>query len=443
MSTGTDNSQSNNPQQSQHSRRSQYAWATYDWANSAFASTVMAGFFPIFFKQYWSADTAATTSTFYLGLGNSLASLLIVIAAPVLGALADSGNLKKRMLASFACAGALATIGFFFVAEGLWPLAITLYVIGIIGFSGANVFYDALLVVVSDSSERHRVSALGYALGYLGGGILFTVNVLMTLKPEWFGLADKVAAVKWSFVSVAIWWLIFTMPILLFVNENNADSKNAPPPSNEPFATRIKQAFAQLKQTLGNIRMHRNAAIFLLAYWLYIDGVATIIRMAVDYGLSIGLPSESLIIALILVQAIGFPATLLFGWLAQRTTAKRGLWIGLWVYVAATTYAYFMDSSFEFYLLACVLGLVQGGVQALSRSLFSQLIPEEKSGEFFGFLNMMGKAAAVVGPVLVGVTAHLTGDPRLGIVSVLLLFLSGMFLLLFVREPEAASHGRN
>jgi len=391
MSTGTDNSQSNNPQQSQHS--------------------------PIFFKQYWSADTAATTSTFYLGLGNSLASLLIVIAAPVLGALADSGNLKKRMLASFACAGALATIGFFFVAEGLWPLAITLYVIGIIGFSGANVFYDALLVVVSDSSERHRVSALGYA--------------------------DKVAAVKWSFVSVAIWWLIFTMPILLFVNENNADSKNAPPPSNEPFATRIKQAFAQLKQTLGNIRMHRNAAIFLLAYWLYIDGVATIIRMAVDYGLSIGLPSESLIIALILVQAIGFPATLLFGWLAQRTTAKRGLWIGLWVYVAATTYAYFMDSSFEFYLLACVLGLVQGGVQALSRSLFSQLIPEEKSGEFFGFLNMMGKAAAVVGPVLVGVTAHLTGDPRLGIVSVLLLFLSGMFLLLFVREPGAASHGRN
>lgn len=437
--TNDSNDQSNN---ARHSRRSQYAWATYDWANSAFASTVMAGFFPIFFKQYWSADTAATTSTFYLGIGNSLASLLIVIAAPVLGALADSGNLKKRMLASFACAGALATIGFFFVAEGLWPLAITLYVIGIIGFSGANVFYDALLVVVSDSNERHRVSALGYALGYLGGGILFSVNVLMTLKPEWFGLADKVAAVKWSFISVAIWWLVFTLPILLFVNEKDAQSENNNT-SNKPFATRIKRAFEELKETLGNIRMHRNAAIFLLAYWLYIDGVATIIRMAVDYGLSIGLPSESLIIALILVQAIGFPATLAFGWLAQKTTAKRGLWIGLWVYVAATAYAYFLDSSFEFYFLACVLGLVQGGVQALSRSLFSQLIPEEKSGEFFGFLNMMGKAAAVVGPLLVGVTAHLSGNPRLGILSVLLLFLSGMFLLLFVREPGTSRAARH
>ena len=346
------------------------------------------------------------------------------------------------MLASFACAGALATIGFFFVAEGLWPLAITLYVIGIIGFSGANVFYDALLVVVSDSNERHRVSALGYALGYLGGGILFSVNVLMTLKPEWFGLADKVAAVKWSFISVAIWWLVFTLPILLFVNEKDAQSENNNT-SNKPFATRIKRAFEELKETLGNIRMHRNAAIFLLAYWLYIDGVATIIRMAVDYGLSIGLPSESLIIALILVQAIGFPATLAFGWLAQKTTAKRGLWIGLWVYVAATAYAYFLDSSFEFYFLACVLGLVQGGVQALSRSLFSQLIPEEKSGEFFGFLNMMGKAAAVVGPLLVGVTAHLSGNPRLGILSVLLLFLSGMFLLLFVREPGTSRAARH
>lgn len=420
--------------------KSQYAWATYDWANSAFASTVMAGFFPIFFKQYWSADTAATTSTFYLGVGNSLASLLIVIAAPILGALADSGNLKKRMLAAFACAGALATIGLFFVDQGVWPLAITLYIIGIIGFSGANVFYDALLVVVSGHDERHRVSALGFALGYLGGGVLFAINVLMTLKPGWFGLADSVQAVRWSFISVAVWWAIFTLPILLFVDEKVPEDSDAAIDNSakkQRFSQRFRQALADIRHTFSNIRLHRNAAIFLLAYWLYIDGVATIIRMSVDYGLSIGLPANSLIIALLLVQFIGFPATLLFGRIAENMSAKRGLWIGLWVYVAATGYAYFMDSSIEFYLLACVLGLVQGGVQSLSRSMFSQLIPEEKSGEFFGFLNMMGKAAAVIGPILVGITAAMTGDSRLGILSVLLLFLSGMFVLLFVHEPVA------
>jgi len=374
----------------------------------------MAGFFPLFFKQYWSEGVEATTSTFYLGLGNSLASLVIVLAAPVLGAIADNGSLKKRMLASFACAGVLATIGFFFVQQGMWPLAIMLYVIGIIGFSGANVFYDALLLVVSSDSDRHRISALGYSLGYLGGGLLFAVNVVMTLKPELFGLSGTAAAVKWSFISVAVWWFVFTLPILFMVGEHRpGEEPVASDAVKTPFADQVRGAFSQLAQTVRNIRVHRNAALFLLAYWLYIDGVATIIRMAVDYGLSIGLPSESLITALLLVQFIGFPATLVFGMIGERTGAKRGLWIGLWAYVAATGYAYFMDSSFEFYLLACVLGLVQGGVQSLSRSLFSQLIPEEKGGEFFGFLNMMGKAAAVVGPVLVGITAALTNDPRL------------------------------
>jgi len=425
---------------SRRPNRSQLAWATYDWANSAFATTVMAGFFPLFFKQYWSDGVEATTSTFYLGLGNSLASLIIVIAAPVLGAVADSGSMKKRMLASFACAGVLATLGFFFVQQGMWPLAISLYVIGIVGFSGANVFYDALLLVVSSDSDRHRISALGYSLGYLGGGLLFAVNVVMTVKPQLFGLSGIAEAVKWSFISVAVWWFVFTLPILFMVDEHRPGEE----PLNsiaakEPFAAKVRGAFSQLAQTMRNIRVHRNVALFLLAYWLYIDGVATIIRMAVDYGLSIGLPSDSLIKALLLVQFIGFPATLVFGMIGERTGAKRGLWIGLWAYVAATGYAYFMDSSFEFYLLACVLGLVQGGVQSLSRSLFSQLIPQEKGGEFFGFLNMMGKAAAVVGPVLVGITAALTNDPRLGIISILLLFFSGMAVLTLVKEPPIST----
>ena len=421
-------------------QRSQRAWAMYDWANSAFGTTVMAGFFPLFFKQYWSAGTEATTSTFYLGMGNSLASFIIVLAAPVLGVLADSGGLRKRMLSAFACAGILATIGFFFVGQGMWPIAIALYVIGLIGFSGANVFYDALLVIVSDESERHRLSALGYALGYLGGGLLFAFNVAMTLKPEFFGLADTAAAVKWSFVSVGVWWAVFSVPILLMVEEpqsklgTDEDSHTA----SVGFGQRVRNAFGELRQTISNVALYRNVALFLVAYWLYIDGVATIIKMAVDYGLSIGLPADSLIIALLLVQFIGFPATLMFGRLAERRSAKTGLWIGLWVYVAATAYAYFMDTSFEFYLLAAVLGLVQGCVQSLSRSLFSQLIPQHRGGEFFGFLNMVGKAAAVIGPILVGYTAYLTKDPRLGLMSVLILFFSGMAVLYFVEEKPAS-----
>lgn len=417
------------------SRKSLWSWALYDWANSAYATTVMAGFFPLFFKQYWSQDTAVTTSTFYLGLGNSLASLIIVLAAPVLGALADQGSLRKRMLASFATAGILACIGFFFVDQGMWPLAIALYVIGIIGFSGANVFYDAMLVLVSPADRRHRDSAFGFALGYLGGGLLFLVNVIMTIKPALFGLADAAEAVKWSFVSVGVWWAIFSLPILLNVKEPaKAQTLTDAKP---PFFTLARQAFAAVFSTLKSIRQHRNVWLFLLAYWLYIDGVATIIRMAVDYGLSIGLPANTLIIALLVVQFVGFPATLLAGRIAEKIGAKRALWMALWVYVVATAYAsVLMTSSTEFYVLAVALGLVQGAVQSLSRSLFSHLIPDDKSGEYFGFMNMMGKAAAVVGPVLVGLIAYLTKDSRIGLLSILLLFFAGMWMLRLVDEPD-------
>jgi len=410
--------------------RRQLSWAMYDWANSAFAVTVMAGFFPLFFKQYWSQDTAVTTSTFYLGVGNSVASLIIVLLAPLLGAIADTGGMRRRMLASFACAGILATVGFFFVQAGMWPVAIALYTIGIIGFSGANVFYDSMLLLVASEERRHRISALGFAMGYLGGGLLFLVNVIMTLKPELFGLADISQAVRWSFVTVGIWWAIFTVPILLFVDEPDK------PETRKPI--NFKKAFTDIVTTARNVRQHRNVALFLLAYWLYIDGVATIIRMAVDYGLSIGIDSNSLITALLIVQFIGFPATLFFGRLAERIGARKGLWIGLWAYVLATIYAGFMTSSTEFYALAVVLGLVQGGVQSLSRSLFSQLIPPEKGGEFFGFLNMMSKGAAVVGPIMVGVVAYISKDSRIGILSILLLFFAGMYVLRFVKEPTIA-----
>jgi len=406
--------------------RSQLSWAFYDWANSAFATTVIAGFFPLFFKQYWSQGTPVTESTFWLGFGNSFASLVIVILAPLLGALADAGGLHKRLLGGFALLGILATAGFFLVAEGQWLWAIVLYVIAIIGFSGANVFYDAMLPRLTTPAERHSLSALGYALGYLGGGLLFLINVLMTLKPAWFGLADAAEAVRIAFLSVAVWWLVFMLPLLTGVREQQAAS---------PDALSMRASLRSLKQTVVRLRALPNTWLFLVAYWLYIDGVATIIRMAVDYGMAIGLPSNSLIVALLMVQFIGFPATLIFGRIGDRYGAKRGLWIGLWAYVIATFFAVFMSSVIEFYALAVVLGLVQGGVQSLSRSLFSQLIPEERNGEFFGLLNMLGKAAAVVGPLMVGVVAATTGNSRLGLLSILILFLLGMWFLRKVEEP--------
>jgi len=373
----------------------------------------MAGFFPLFFKQYWSTGTSVTTSTFWLGVGNSFASLLIVLLAPLLGALADASGLHKRLLGAFALLGILATSGFFLVAEGNWPVAISLYVIAILGFSGANVFYDAMLPAIAAPADRHRLSALGFALGYLGGGLLFALNVAMTLKPQWFGLASASEAVRYSFLSVSLWWFIFSLPLLLGVKPETLVRKSD---------AGIGSSLRALRKTFKEMRQHRNVWMFLLAYWLYIDGVATIIRMAVDYGMAIGLPSNSLIVALLIVQFIGFPATLVFGWIGDRLTIA----------------AVFMDSVLEFYMLAVALGLVQGGVQSLSRSLFSHLIPAEKSGEYFGLLNMLGKAAAVVGPLLVGVVAATTESSRLGLLSIIVLFLAGMWFLAKVEEPPRA-----
>jgi len=269
-----------------NTNRQQLSWAFYDWANSAFATTVMAGFFPLFFKKYWASDLAAETSTFYLGLANSSASFIIMILAPILGSLADSSGTHKRLLICFAMLGVLATTSFFFISQGMWPIACIVYVVSIIGFSGANVFYDALLPILAPKSKHHSLSALGFALGYLGGGVLFAINVAMTLKPSIFGLADSSEAVRWSFMSVGIWWMIFTLPLLFTV-------KDQPESANKNIT--IRSSLQNLLVTFRRVFSNRNIALFVVAYWFYIDGLATIIKMAVDYGMSIGLPSSFLV----------------------------------------------------------------------------------------------------------------------------------------------------
>jgi UMF1 family MFS transporter len=412
------------------SRRSIIAWAFYDWANSAYATTVMAGFFPIFFKQYSSADAPATVSTFRLGLANTCAGFIVALLAPVLGAIADRGGSRKRFLATFAVLGAALTAALATLEQGDWQRAWLCYVGATIGFIGANVFYDSLIIDVAPRELYDRVSGLGFGLGYLGGGLLFTLNVTMTLHPEWLRLAGAGEAVRWSFVSVALWWLAFTIPLLVWVRER-------PLTHRESSLAAIGAGLRQLIDTLRELRKLRVVALFLAAYWLYIDGVDTIITMAVDYGLSLGLPQTALITALLITQFVGFPAALAFGVIGERFGSRVGILIGIAVYIFITVWATRLEQARDFYVLAVVVGLVQGGVQSLSRSLYAQLIPPDKSGEFFGFYNMMGKFAAVLGPLLVGWTALITGSNRYAVLAIAILFVAGGALLLRV-NPRAA-----
>mgnify|MGYP000043437992 FL=1 len=403
--------------------KSVWSWALYDWANSAFATTVMAGFFPIFFKSYWASDLSDAESTFAIGSVNSLVGLLIAFSAPILGAFADAGDSKRKFLFSFIFLGIIATGYLFFIPESSWKLAVIFYGIGVIGFSGGNIFYDSLLVTVSKEKERNRVSALGFSLGYLGGGILFLLNVVMFLYPNWFGLENQIEAVLWSFMSVAIWWFVFSLPIYLKVKEpiQNIDRK--------PIYTVISEAFRNLLNTARSIKKYKSAVIFLLAYFLYMDGVDTIIRMATSYGSDIGLSATSMIQALLLTQFIGFPATLVFGYYADKFGYKYSLSFAIIVYIFVVLFSAQMDTALEFYVVASVVGLVQGGVQAISRSFFSTLIPENKAAEFFGFYNFIGKSSVFIGPFMVSGIALLTGSPNLGILSLLILFIPGLILL--------------
>ncbi|MBS1250649.1 MAG: hypothetical protein MAG431_02243 [Chloroflexi bacterium] len=411
-------------------RRAINAWALYDWANSAFATTVMAGFFPLFFKAYWAANPDdPTTSTFYLGLANSIASIVIALLAPFLGAVADRGTAKKKFLFSFALLGVVATGGLWFVAQGFWQLAVLLYVVATIGFSGGNIFYDSLLPGVASEEKVDYASSLGFALGYIGGGLLFLVNVVMFQKPELFGIPDPETAIKISFVTVAVWWAIFSIPIALWVKE---------PKIHDPvkLGAAFKLGWQQLIGTLEDIRHLKVVGLFLLAYWFYIDGVDTIVRMAVDYGMTLGFPSSSLIIALLMVQFIAFPAALAYNWFASKVGLKRAIFIAIAAYGVITFLGFLMNAEWHFYALAAMIGLFQGGIQALSRSLYTRLIPKAKSAEFFGFYNMLGKFAAVIGPSLMGTVTVLTGNARYGILSILVLFLVGGFLLAKVDIEE-------
>lgn len=382
----------------------------------------MAGFFPVFFKEYWSTTDDVNESILYLGIANSAASILVGALAPFLGAIADRATAKKKFLIFFAYLGIIMTGALWIVQRGEWQMALVYYVVASVGFMGGNIFYDSLMLDVASKKKMDYVSSLGFALGYIGGGLLLLVNVTMYDRPDLFGIADSATAIRLSFLTVAIWWAVFSIPIILFVKESKI---------HEPLrlSQAVIQGWRQLMGTLHDIRHLRVVGMFLLAYWLYIDGVDTIMRMAVIYGTSLGFPSSSLLKALLLVQFVAFPAALAYYWFASKIGIKRAIMIAICGYGVITVFASLLEKHWHFYVLAVMVALLQGGIQALSRSFYARLIPKEKSAEFFGFYNMLGKFAAVIGPPLMGLVGIMTGNPRLGMLSILVLFIAGMFFL--------------
>jgi UMF1 family MFS transporter len=409
--------------------RTELSWAFYDWANSVYALIVMTAFFPFLLGHHIDNAGSNHSTTTVLGFASSGASLVVVILAPLLGALGDQYGARRKLLASFAILGILSTFCLSLISSGYPLLAACVFALGNIGFSAANGLYDALIVNVTSRDRLDRLSALGFSLGYAGSLILFSFGILATLNPEWFGFADKIGAMRMTFVLAALWWLLFTIPLLTAALDEQ--------PLAKPGAgawQNVRDAFDELKDTLREVRQYRNAALFLLAYWLYMDGVYTVMKMAVAYSQALGFDWMVPIKGILAVQVIAIPATLIYGRLAGRFGPRRMIMIGILAYLIVTAGAPFMSRPEHFYVLAAVIGLAQGGIQSLSRSMYAQFIPPQESGKYFGFYNMVGKSAAVLGPALMAVFAMLLSE-ELSILAIPLLLIAGLVIMYRVEDP--------
>ena len=402
------------------------SWCLYDWANSAFATTIMAAVLPVFYSSVAAAELSKTTASSYWGYTNTIAMLIVAFTAPVLGALADHSGMKKKFLGAFAALGILSTAGLIGVSRGDWLLASSLYILGMVGFSGGNNFYDSLLPHVAGDQEIDRISSWGYATGYLGGGILLVFNLAMILKPQFFGLPNAEWGTRYSFLTVSIWWALFTIPLLKNVSE--------PPvvPIAGESANPLRASLQRLSLTFHNIRRHREAFKFLMAFWLYNDGIGTIISMAVIFGAEIHIAQEHLIGSILAVQVVGAPFSVLFGKIAGRIGAKNAILAGLVIYTGIAIGGYFIQTALHFWILAIFVGFVQGGTQALSRSLFGTLIPKSRSAEFYSFYDVSSKFAGIIGPAVFGIVGQMAGSSRLSIVSLIVFFVVGGLILLTV-----------
>ena len=395
-------------------KKKYYSWILYDWANSAYATVVLAGFFPIIFADYYATEFLETTRTLLLGIANSTASLLLIVFAPFLGLMADRKNNRKLFLIIFALLGIFSTLILTFVGKDNWALASIFFSISLLGFMLSNVFYDSMLLNFSDKSSYDSISSYGYALGYLGGGIAFVLSILFLVVNKGSDI-DLIANKKIVFIFASLWWILFMLPLVFNWNDTNK---------------RVAHSKRSLRDTFKDIFNDKVIFYFLIAYWVYIDGVDTIIRMAVNYGLTLGFTPDHLLIALLVTQFVAFPGTLLINKLAQLKTTEFGIMFCLIIYLIITYLSYNLSTLTEFFIIAILIGLVQGGIQALSRSYYSTLIPKGRDCEYFGKYNMLGKFAALLGPLVVGFVTYISGSTRIGILSLAIFFIIGIFLFL-------------
>ena len=401
------------------------AWAMYDWANSAFNSTVITAVFPPFFSSYAGADLAPADATARFAWATTFAVAVTAVLGPVLGAIADYRALKKRMLLIFVLIGVAATLLMATIARGEWVYAAALFIISNIAIASSYVFYDSLLPHIAAPDEIDRVSTAAYAIGFMGGGILLALNLGFILAPQWFGLPDSTTGIKVSFASVAVWWLIFSIPLFRRVRE--------PPAVLEADETgregALGVAFRRVWDTFHELRGYRQAFLMLVAFLLYNDGIQTMIRMAAIYAEEVGIGTAPQIAAFVMVQFVGVPFSVLFGMLAARIGAKKAIFFALSVYTVISTVGYFMTTAWHFFVLAFLVGTVQGGSQALSRSLFARMIPKYKSSEFFGFFSVFEKFAGIAGPALFALSVSTFGSSRAAVLSVILFFIVGALIL--------------
>ena len=395
-----------------------FSWILYDWANSAYATIVLAGFFPIIFADYYATSFSESQRTLVLGISNSAASLLLILFAPFLGIIADKKNNRKTFLIFFAFLGISSTLFLVLIEKDSWALASIFFSISILGFMFSNIFYDSMLLSFKKKNAYDSISSYGYALGYLGGGISFVLSILFLLyfKESNF---DLILNKKIVFIFASFWWLFFMIPLIIFWKEGNENKS-----SNK----------GGIAKTFKDIKSNKKLLLFLFSYWIYIDGVDTIIRMAVNYGLTIGFTPDHLLLALVITQFVSFPGTLLMNKIASLKTTEFSIIVCLFVYILITFIAYNLKTIYDFYLIAVLIGIVQGGIQALSRSYYSTLIPRNRSSEFFGVYNMLGKFAALLGPLLVGLVTYMTDSSRLGIFSVSLFFIIGLYF--FIKQQK-------
>lgn|SRR5262245_11455719 len=400
----------------------------YDWANSAFQTTIITAVFPLFFSDVAAAGLAPAVATARFAWATTIAVAVTAVLGPMLGAVADYRGAKKRMLGAFMAVGVVATALMATIDRGDWLYAAALFMIGNIAISATFVFYDSLLPHIASPDEIDRVSTSGYAIGYIGGGVLLAVNLAWILSPAAFGLPDAMAAIKLSFVSVALWWFVFSIPLFRHVPEPprvlEADEL-----ANE---NAVRVALVRVRETFGELRGYRNAFLMLVAFLLYNDGIQTIIKMASIYGAEIGIDRNAQIAAFILVQFVGVPCSFLFGMLADRIGAKPAVFVSLAVYIAISVLGYFMTTAAQFFALAILVGTVQGGSQALSRSLFARMIPPHKSSEYFGFFSVFEKFAGIFGPAIFAAAVTMTGSSRPAVLSVIAFFIAGALVLLRV-----------